>query len=118
MDMGLFRKKEITQEEINQINWMTTRSYDSISGATAEISFGPTNISLYDCDDNSISFEAEEVPTRAGSVGPVLSTYGKAKQAVLKYMKENRYRFVNSSDEKAFLNFNYEYYRTFPVKKY
>lgn len=116
--MGLFKKKEITQEQIEQIRYLATRSYDSISGATAEISFGPTNISLDDCEGNSIAFEAEEVPTRAGSVGGVLSTYGKAKDAVLKYMKDNRYRFENSSDENAFRNFNYEDCRTFPIKKY
>ena len=116
--MGLFNKKEISKEQIDHMNWMSSRSYDSISGETAEISFNPTGISLYDCDGNSISFEGEEVPTRAGSTGGVLYTYGKAKQAVLQYMKENRYRFINSSDENVFRNFNYEDCRSFPIKKY
>ncbi len=116
--MGLFGKKELTQEHIEKIKYLANLSFDSISGKTAEISFEPSSIALHDCDGNSIRFEAEEVPRRSGSLNGILCTYGKAKDAVLRYMKENRYRFVKSSDENVFRNFNYEDCREFPIEKY
>ena len=112
--MGFFKSK-LTQEEYDE--WMRKAlcSFDSISGTTAEISFGPTYITLYDCDGNSKEFKAEEVPGRKNRSS--IFIYGKAKQAVLKYMKENGYHFANSEDKETFMNFNWEDNRTFSIKK-
>ena len=115
--MGLFSKSKFTQEDFDEMNRRTACSFDSISGVTAEIHFGPAYISLDDCDGNSKEFEAEEVPTSKNHLGGQMFIYGKAKQAVIKYMKENGYRFVNSGDKEIFMNFNYEDNRTFSIEK-
>ena len=112
--MGFFKSK-LTQEEYDEWMRKASCSFDSISGATAEISFGPTQISLSDCDGNHKDFEAEEVPGRKNH-GPIF-IYGKAKQAVITYMKENGYHFANSEDKETFMNFNWEDNRTFSIKK-
>ncbi|WP_294428439.1 hypothetical protein [uncultured Treponema sp.] len=114
--MGFFKSK-LTQEEYDEWMRKASCSFDSISGATAEISFGPSQISLADCDGNSKEFEAEEVPTSKNHLGGQMFIYGKAKQAVIKYMKENGYRFVNSGEKEIFMNFNYEDNRTFSIEK-
>jgi len=115
--MGLFGSKKFTQADFDEMNRKASCSFDSISGVTAEISFGPTYITLDDCDGNSKEFEAEEVPTRKNHLNGTMFIYGKAKQAVLNYMKENGYHFVNAGEKDAFMNFNYEDNRTFSIAK-
>lgn len=98
--MGFFKSK-LTQEEYAEWMRKASCSFDSISGATAEISFGPTQISLSDCDGNHKDFEAEEVPGRKNH-GPIF-IYGKAKQAVINYMKEKGYDFANVEKGEDFI---------------
>lgn len=117
--MGFFNK--ISKEEARKYTeYACSLSWDDIKTNHAVIVFGPRTITLRDDYGNQKEFEGDIQPSNGGG-GVTLFT--RAKQDVLNYMKSNRYRFVNKSDEKEFKNYHwetasYDTLKDFPIEKY